>query len=89
NQANLHAGQQESNQNTGTKDKIDARDSEKEDESDQDCFKLPIWHSYSSTNSSASKSDKKRGGPREEVQERKNKSFWMILQDFKGKRKKL
>ncbi|GKA40633.1 ribonuclease H-like domain-containing protein [Tanacetum coccineum] len=30
NQANLHAGQQESNQNTGTKDKIDAGDSEKE-----------------------------------------------------------
>ncbi|GJT09420.1 putative ribonuclease H-like domain-containing protein, partial [Tanacetum coccineum] len=68
NQANLHAGQQESNQNTGTKDKIDAGDSEKEDESDQDCFELPIWHSYSSTNSSASKSDNKRGGPREEEQ---------------------
>ncbi|GKF97968.1 retrovirus-related pol polyprotein from transposon TNT 1-94, partial [Tanacetum coccineum] len=28
--------------------------------------KGPIWHSYSSTNKSASKSDKKRGGPREE-----------------------
>ncbi|GJZ61453.1 putative ribonuclease H-like domain-containing protein, partial [Tanacetum coccineum] len=68
NQANLHAGQQESNQNTGTKDKIDAGDSEKEDESDQDCFELPIWHSYSSTNSSASKSDNKIGGPREEEQ---------------------
>ncbi|GJY28908.1 putative ribonuclease H-like domain-containing protein [Tanacetum coccineum] len=68
NQANIHAGQQESNQNTGTKDKIDAGDSEKEDESDQDCFELPIWHSYSSTNKSASKSDKKRGGPREEEQ---------------------
>ncbi|GJT05686.1 putative ribonuclease H-like domain-containing protein [Tanacetum coccineum] len=38
NQANLHAGQQESNQNTCTKDKIDAGDFEKEDESDQDCF---------------------------------------------------
>ncbi|GJZ50248.1 hypothetical protein Tco_0604438 [Tanacetum coccineum] len=68
NQANIHAGQQESNQNTGTKDKIDAGDSEKEDESDQDCFELPIWHSYSSTNTSASKSDNKRGGPREEEQ---------------------
>ncbi|GJY29622.1 putative ribonuclease H-like domain-containing protein [Tanacetum coccineum] len=68
NQANIHAGQQESNQNTGTKDKIDAGDSEKEDEFDQDCFELPIWHSYSSTNKSASKSDKKRGGPREEEQ---------------------
>ncbi|GJU53196.1 hypothetical protein Tco_1226910 [Tanacetum coccineum] len=61
NQANLHAGQQESNQNTGTKDKIDAGDSEKEDESAQDCFELPIWHSYSSTNPFASKSDKKIG----------------------------
>ncbi|GKE12563.1 putative ribonuclease H-like domain-containing protein [Tanacetum coccineum] len=68
NQANQNAGQQESNQNAGTKDKIDAGDSEKEDESDQDCFELPIWHSYSSTNSSASKSDNKRGGPREEEQ---------------------
>ncbi|GKG07297.1 hypothetical protein Tco_0330266, partial [Tanacetum coccineum] len=64
----IHAGQQESNQNTGTKDKIDAGDSKKEDESAQDCFELPIWHSYSSTNSSASKSDNKRGGPREEEQ---------------------
>ncbi|GJV72683.1 ribonuclease H-like domain-containing protein [Tanacetum coccineum] len=53
---------------TGTKDKIDAGDSEKEDESAQDCFELPIWHSYSSTNTSASKSDNKRGGPREEEQ---------------------
>ncbi|GKA68180.1 hypothetical protein Tco_0768097 [Tanacetum coccineum] len=61
NQANLHAGQQETNQNTGTKDKIDAGDSKKEDESAQDCFELPIWHSYSSTNLFASKSDTKRG----------------------------
>ncbi|GJT19358.1 putative ribonuclease H-like domain-containing protein [Tanacetum coccineum] len=68
NQANIHAGQQESNQNTGTKDKIDAEDSEKEDETDQDCFELPIWHSYSSTNPFASKSANKIGGPREEEQ---------------------
>ncbi|GJS14848.1 putative ribonuclease H-like domain-containing protein [Tanacetum coccineum] len=68
NQANLHAGQQETNQNTGTKDKIDAGDSEKEDESAQDCFELPIWHSYSSTNPFASKSANKIGGPREEEQ---------------------
>ncbi|GJZ97537.1 putative ribonuclease H-like domain-containing protein [Tanacetum coccineum] len=68
NQANIHAGQQESNQNSGTKDKIDAGDSEKEDESAQDCFELPIWHSYSSTNPFASKSDNKIGGPREEEQ---------------------
>ncbi|GKF66978.1 hypothetical protein Tco_0193495 [Tanacetum coccineum] len=68
NQANQNASQQESNQKAGTKDKINAEDSEKEDESNQDCFELPIWHSYSSTNSSASKSDKKGGGPREEEQ---------------------
>ncbi|GKB78746.1 putative ribonuclease H-like domain-containing protein, partial [Tanacetum coccineum] len=68
NQANLHAGQQESNQNTGTKDKIDAGDSEKEDESAQDCFELPIWHSYSSTNPFVPKSDKRIGGPREKEQ---------------------
>ncbi|GJV01722.1 putative ribonuclease H-like domain-containing protein, partial [Tanacetum coccineum] len=68
NQANLHAGQQETSQNTGTKDKIDAGDSEKEDESAQDCFELPIWHSYSSTNPFAPKTDNKRGGPREEEQ---------------------
>ncbi|GJY09550.1 putative ribonuclease H-like domain-containing protein [Tanacetum coccineum] len=34
---------------TGTKDNIDAGDSEKEDESAQDYFVLPIWSSYSST----------------------------------------
>ncbi|GKC88990.1 hypothetical protein Tco_1149639, partial [Tanacetum coccineum] len=67
-QANLHAGQQEPNPNTGTKDKINAGDSEIEDEYNQDCFELPIWHSYSSTNTSVSKSDNKRGGPREEEQ---------------------
>ncbi|GKF81500.1 hypothetical protein Tco_0240102, partial [Tanacetum coccineum] len=33
---------------TGKEDIIDAGDSEKEDESDQDCFVLPIWPSYSS-----------------------------------------
>ncbi|GJS55146.1 putative ribonuclease H-like domain-containing protein [Tanacetum coccineum] len=55
----LLTGQQESNQNTGTKDKIAVGDSEKEDETDQDCFELPIWNSYSS---------KKRGSPREEEQ---------------------
>ncbi|GJS81820.1 hypothetical protein Tco_0748361 [Tanacetum coccineum] len=49
---------QDSTQNAGTKD---ARDSEREDASNQDCFELPIWHSYSSTNSSASKSDNERG----------------------------
>ncbi|GJQ99354.1 hypothetical protein Tco_0522339 [Tanacetum coccineum] len=79
NQANLHAGQQNSNQNTGTKDKIDAEDSEKEDESAQDCFELQIWHSYSSTNPFASKSDKKIGGQREEEQ--------VFLDDLQGLRR--
>ncbi|GKC89138.1 hypothetical protein Tco_1149787, partial [Tanacetum coccineum] len=37
-------------------------------ESAQDCFERPIWHSYSSTNTSASKSDNKKRGLREEEQ---------------------
>ncbi|GKD53263.1 hypothetical protein Tco_1286650 [Tanacetum coccineum] len=46
NQANKHAGPQEANHNAGTKDNIDAGDSEKEDESAQDYFVMPIWSSY-------------------------------------------
>ncbi|GKD28432.1 hypothetical protein Tco_1239210, partial [Tanacetum coccineum] len=49
NQANKHAGPQETNHNAGIQDNIDAGDSEKEDESAQDYFVLPIWSSYSST----------------------------------------
>ncbi|GJX20137.1 ribonuclease H-like domain-containing protein [Tanacetum coccineum] len=49
NQANKHAGPQEANQNAGTEDIIDIRDSEKEDEYAQDYFVLPIWSYYSST----------------------------------------
>ncbi|GJU37073.1 putative ribonuclease H-like domain-containing protein [Tanacetum coccineum] len=49
NQANKHAGPQEANQNAGTEDMFDAGDSEKEAESAQDFFVLPIWSSYSST----------------------------------------
>ncbi|GJT44231.1 putative ribonuclease H-like domain-containing protein [Tanacetum coccineum] len=49
NQANKHAGPQEANQNAGTEDIIDAGDFEKEAESAQDYFVLPIWSSYSST----------------------------------------
>ncbi|GKF43213.1 hypothetical protein Tco_0129765 [Tanacetum coccineum] len=49
NQANKHAGQQEPNQNAGTKDNIDAGDSKIEVESAQDYFVLPIWSSYTST----------------------------------------
>ncbi|GKD66476.1 hypothetical protein Tco_1308584, partial [Tanacetum coccineum] len=49
NQANKHAGPQESNQNAGTEDNIDAGDSNIEAESAQDYFVLPIWSSYTST----------------------------------------
>ncbi|GJU02748.1 putative ribonuclease H-like domain-containing protein [Tanacetum coccineum] len=45
NQANIHAGQQETNQNEGSKDKIDSGNSQIEDESAQDCFEVPYWHS--------------------------------------------
>ncbi|GKF68042.1 hypothetical protein Tco_0197721 [Tanacetum coccineum] len=68
NQANLHAGQQEANQNAGTEEIIDVGDSDKEDDSTQDCFVLPIWPSYSSTNTPAVTTDDKREGPREEEQ---------------------
>ncbi|GKB32243.1 putative ribonuclease H-like domain-containing protein [Tanacetum coccineum] len=43
-------------------------DSEKEDESAQDCFVLPIWPSYSSTITPVLTTDDKREGPREEEQ---------------------
>ncbi|GJR06223.1 ribonuclease H-like domain-containing protein [Tanacetum coccineum] len=62
NQANIHAGQQEANHHAGTKDIIDAGDSENEDESAQDCFVLPIWPSYSSKISPNLKTNEKREG---------------------------
>ncbi|GJV35822.1 putative ribonuclease H-like domain-containing protein [Tanacetum coccineum] len=68
NQATPLAGQQEANQNAGTEEIIDAGDSDKEDESAQDCFVLPIWPSYSSTKTPALTTDDKREGPREEEQ---------------------
>ncbi|GKF04653.1 hypothetical protein Tco_0035321, partial [Tanacetum coccineum] len=49
-------------------DIIDAGDSEKEDESTQDCFVLPIWPSYLSTITPDLKTAEKRDGPREEEQ---------------------
>ncbi|GJU31790.1 putative ribonuclease H-like domain-containing protein [Tanacetum coccineum] len=52
----------------GYRDIIDAGDSEKEDESAQDCFVLPIWSSYSSTINPDLKRDAKREGPKEEEQ---------------------
>ncbi|GJV49953.1 hypothetical protein Tco_1440165 [Tanacetum coccineum] len=51
-----------------TEDIIDVGDSNKEDDSTQDCFVLPIWPSYSSTNTLALTTDDKREGPREEEQ---------------------
>ncbi|GJV62686.1 putative ribonuclease H-like domain-containing protein [Tanacetum coccineum] len=68
NQANNYAGPQEATNNAGTEDIIDAGDSEKEDESAQDCFVLPIWTSYSSTITPDLKTDAKRAGPSEEEQ---------------------
>ncbi|GJX13884.1 putative ribonuclease H-like domain-containing protein [Tanacetum coccineum] len=68
NQANIHAAQQEANHNAGTEDIIDTGDSEKEDESAQDSFVLPIWSSYSSTITPNLKTNEKREGPREEAQ---------------------
>ncbi|GJS44581.1 hypothetical protein Tco_0594702 [Tanacetum coccineum] len=52
----------------GIEDIIDAGGSEKEDESAQDCFVLPVWSSYSSTSSPDLKTDEKREGLREEEQ---------------------
>ncbi|GJS31538.1 putative ribonuclease H-like domain-containing protein [Tanacetum coccineum] len=68
NQANIYEGQKEANQNAGTEEIIDARDSEKEDEYAQDCFVLPIWPSYSSTITPDLKTNEKRDGSREEEQ---------------------
>ncbi|GJR10366.1 retrovirus-related pol polyprotein from transposon TNT 1-94 [Tanacetum coccineum] len=59
NQANKHAGPQEANHNAGTKDIIDTGDFDKEDDSTQDCFVLPIWSSYSSTINPDLKTDEK------------------------------
>ncbi|GJR82421.1 putative ribonuclease H-like domain-containing protein [Tanacetum coccineum] len=49
NQANKHAGPKEANHSVGTKDNIDAGNSEIEAESAQGYFVLPIWSSYTST----------------------------------------
>ncbi|GKC13266.1 ribonuclease H-like domain-containing protein, partial [Tanacetum coccineum] len=76
NQANKHAGPQEANQNAVFIYLIvlfffsfhHHGDSEKEDESAQDCFVLPVWPSYSSTITPALKLDDKREGSREEEQ---------------------
>ncbi|GKB45427.1 putative ribonuclease H-like domain-containing protein [Tanacetum coccineum] len=56
-EANHNAGPQEANHNAGTKDNIDAGNYEKENESTQDYFVLPIWSSYSSTVKRSTKKD--------------------------------
>ncbi|GJY54875.1 ribonuclease H-like domain-containing protein [Tanacetum coccineum] len=67
NQANKHAGPQEANLNAGTEDIIDVGDSEKEAESAQDCFVLPIWSSYSSIINPDLKTDEKPVDKEEQV----------------------
>ncbi|GKA07081.1 ribonuclease H-like domain-containing protein [Tanacetum coccineum] len=70
--------------NAGTEEIIDVWDSEKEDDSAQDCFVLPIWPSYSSTNTPALATDDKREGPREEEQ-----VLYDDLERLKSKKRKL
>ncbi|GJT32221.1 hypothetical protein Tco_0922640 [Tanacetum coccineum] len=71
NQANLNACQQEANQNAGTEEIIDAGDSDKEDESAQDCFCTA--HNglliSSTKNSSHNNNDKKRRQEKEANEE--------------------
>ncbi|GJW77362.1 putative ribonuclease H-like domain-containing protein [Tanacetum coccineum] len=54
--------------NTGSKTKMTLGDLNKKLNLIKTAFELPNWHSYSPPHSSSSKSDKKRGGPREEEQ---------------------
>ncbi|GJU18311.1 hypothetical protein Tco_1146277 [Tanacetum coccineum] len=78
NQLTKHAGPQEANHNAGIKDIIDTGDSDKEDDSAQDCFVLPIWSSYSSTINPDLKIDEKPVDKEDQV------SFWMNLKDLRG-----
>ncbi|GKA96456.1 hypothetical protein Tco_0818551 [Tanacetum coccineum] len=57
----------ESNQDSGTKDKM-IQEFSNRSEMIKTALNLPIWHSFSSTNKSSSKSDGKRGSLREEEQ---------------------
>ncbi|GKG45459.1 hypothetical protein Tco_0495537, partial [Tanacetum coccineum] len=52
---------------------VNEGDSDKEDESAQDCFVLLIWPSYSSPITPALTTDDKREGPREEELKRQEK----------------
>ncbi|GJW62900.1 ribonuclease H-like domain-containing protein [Tanacetum coccineum] len=73
NQTNIHAGQQATNQNEGSKDKIDSGNSQIEDESAQDCLKdlnsFVIFHKQLFS----SKIKRKEKNPREYEQV----FFWM------------
>ncbi|GJT89990.1 putative ribonuclease H-like domain-containing protein [Tanacetum coccineum] len=65
-------GPPEANQNAGTKDIINAGDSEKEDESAQDYFVLLIWSFYSSTIKRSRAEDTAEALRKEFAQETKN-----------------
>ncbi|GJS66165.1 putative ribonuclease H-like domain-containing protein [Tanacetum coccineum] len=73
--------QQETNQNVGTEEIIDAGDSDKEDESAQDCFVLPIWPSYSSTITPALTTDDKREGGKEDVEALRKKFEHLVIKE--------
>ncbi|GJT75221.1 putative ribonuclease H-like domain-containing protein [Tanacetum coccineum] len=66
-----------------TKDIINAGDSEKEDESAQDCFVLPIWPSYSSTITLALKTNEKR---EEELLQFKIQKVWFLVRFAYGRK---
>ncbi|GJU35027.1 putative ribonuclease H-like domain-containing protein, partial [Tanacetum coccineum] len=70
--------QQATNQNEGSKDKIDQGIPNK-DESAQDCFGSSLLHSYSFNKTTLLQKQTKR----EEVLEKERTSLLMILQDFK------
>ncbi|GKD08696.1 hypothetical protein Tco_1188381, partial [Tanacetum coccineum] len=86
-EANLHAGQQEANQNAGTEEIIDVGDSDKEDDSAQDCFVLPIWPSYSSTNTPAVTTDDKKAEKEayEEAEALKKKFETLVIKEGAAK----
>ncbi|GJS70418.1 putative ribonuclease H-like domain-containing protein [Tanacetum coccineum] len=85
NQANLHAGQQESNQNTGTKDKIDAGDSEKEDESHIDAgrFLKKIGESLNTGSFGKEKEANEEAGALRKKFEQETENLWPDFTNWK------
>ncbi|GJR73833.1 hypothetical protein Tco_0086198 [Tanacetum coccineum] len=67
---------------TGTEDLMGGSD--KEDDLHKTVLILPIWPSYSSTNTPAVTTDDKKAGPRKEKQ-----GLWMTLKDLRSKKRKL